>query len=243
MDPNRRTERSEEIVLANRGRYERLIGKLIYLSHTRPDIAFLVSVVSQHMNNPTEDHLEAINQILRYLKMTTGHGLLFRKCENREIEIYTDASWAGELTERRSTTGYCSYVWGNLVTWRSKKQPVVSRSSEELEYRALTLGICEGMWLQRLLRELRIEAKSVVRMFCDSQATIDISKNQIHHDRTKHVEIDQHFISEKVNNGIIQLSYIPTRLQTANILTEALPRTSFDEFNSKIGLYNIYNPA
>ena len=140
------------------------------------------------MNNPNEDHLEAVNRILRYLKMTPGHGLLFKKCENREIEIYTDASWAGELTERRSTTGYCSYVWGNLVTWRSKKQSVVSRSSAELEYQALALGICEGMWLQRLLRELRVEAKKAVRMFSDSQAAINIAKNPVHHDRTKHVE-------------------------------------------------------
>ncbi|KAL5548352.1 hypothetical protein UlMin_003583 [Ulmus minor] len=130
-------------------------------------------------------------------------------------KIYTDASWVGELTERRSTTGYYSYVWGNLVTWRSKKQLVVSRSSAESEYHALALGI----------------------------SAIDISKNPVHHDRTKHVEIDRHFISEKVNNGIIQLSYIPTRLQTADILTKALPRTSFDEFNYKLGLYNIYNPA
>ncbi|KAL5574813.1 hypothetical protein UlMin_016512 [Ulmus minor] len=180
MDPNRRTKRMRK----------RLVGKLIYLSHTRPDIAFSVSVVSQQVNNPTEDHLEAVNRILRYLKMTPGHGLLFKKCENHEIEIYTDASWAGELTERRSTTGYCSYVWGNLVTWRSKKQPVVSRSSAESEYRALALGICEGIWLQRLLRELRVEAKSAVKMFCDSQAAIDISKNPVHHDRTKHVGID-----------------------------------------------------
>ena len=90
---------------------------------------------------------------------------------------------------------------------------MVSRSSAESEYRALALGICEGMWLQRLLRELRVEAKKAVRMFSDSQADINISKNPVHHDRTKHVEIDRHFISEKVNNGIVQLSYIPTRLQ------------------------------
>ncbi|KAL5564966.1 hypothetical protein UlMin_028130 [Ulmus minor] len=243
IDPNRITKRSEESVPADKGRYQRLVGKLIYLSHTRRNIAYSVSVVSQHMNNPSEDHLEAVNWILRYLKITPVHDLLFKKCENCEIEIYTDASWARELAERRSITGYCSYVWGNLVNWRSKKQSVVSRSSAESEYRALALGICEGMWLQRLIWELKVETKNAVRMFSDSQATINISKNPVHHDWTKHVEIDRHFISEKVNNGIVQLSYIPTRLQTADILTKALPRISFDEFNSKLGLYNIYNPA
>ena len=99
------------------------------------------------------------------------------------------------------------------------------------------------MWLQRLLRELKVETKDTVRMFSDSQAAISIAKNPVHHDRTKHIEIDRHFISEKVNNGIVQLSYVPTRLQIADILTKALPRVSFDELNSKLGLYNIYNPA
>ena len=243
MDPTKRLSRSEESSPVDKGRYQRLVGKLIYLSHTRPDIAYSVSVVSQHMNNSTEDHLEAVNRILRYLKMTPGHGLLFRKCENREVVIYTDASWAGELTDRRSTTGYCSYVWGNLVTWRSKKQAVVSRSSAESEYRALALGICEGMWLQRLLRELKVEVQDSVKMFSDSQAAISIVRNPVHHDRTKHIEIDRHFISEKVNNGIVQLSYVPTKQQIADVLTKALPRVSFDELNSKLGLYNIYNPA
>ena len=243
MDPNKKPNRNEDSNPVDKERYQRLVGKLIYLSHTRPDIAYSVSVVSQHMNNPSENHLEAVNRILRYLKMTPGRGLLFKRSEKREVEIYTDANWAGELTDRRSTTGYCSFVWGNLVTWRSKKQAVVSRSSAESEYRALALGICEGMWLQRLLRELKVETKDTVKMFSDSQAAISIAKNPVHHDRTKHIEIDRHFISEKVNNGIVQLSYVPTRLQIADILTKALPRVSFDELNSKLGLYNIYNPA
>ena len=105
------------------------------------------------------------------------------------------------------------------------------------------MGICEGMWLQRLLRELKLKVQASVKMFTDSQAAISIAKNSVHHDRTKHIEIDRHFISEKVNTGIIQLSYIPTRQQIVDVLTKALPRVSFDELNSKLGLYNIYNPA
>ena len=195
------------------------------------------------MNNPTEDHLDAVNKILRYLKMTPGHGLLFKKSESCEVNIYTDVSWAGEQTDRRSTTGYYSYVWGNLVTWRSKKQAVVSRSSAELEYQALALGICKGMWLQRLLRELKVKVQASVKMFTASQAAISIAKNPVHHDRTKHIDIDHHFISEKVNTGIVQLSYISTRQKIVDVLTKALPRVSFDELNSKLGLYNIYNPS
>ena len=107
----------------------------------------------------------------------------------------------------------------------------------------MALGICEGMWLQRLLRELKVEAQDFVKMFSDSQAAISITKNLVHHGKTKHIEIDGHFFSEKVNNEIIQLSYVPTKLQIADVLTKALPRINFDECNSKIGLYNIFDPT
>ena len=136
----------------DKDRYQRLVGKLIYLSHTRPDIAFAVSVVSQHMHSPKEAHLEASYRILRYLKGSPGKGLFFKKSEKRQIEVFTDADWAGSIEDRRSTTGYCTFVWGNLVTWRSKKQNVVARSSAEAEFRAVAQGICEGLWLKNSWR-------------------------------------------------------------------------------------------
>lgn len=105
------------------------------------------------------------------------------------------------MKDRRSTSGYCTYIWGNLVAWRSKKQSVVARSSVEAEFRAIALGICEGLWLKRVMEELKISTEFPMKMFCDNQATISISHNPVHHDRTKHVEIDQHFIKEKVENG------------------------------------------
>ena len=107
--------------------------------------------------------------------------------------------------DRQSASGYCTYVWGNLVTWRSKKQSVVARSSAEAEFRAMALGICEGIWLERLLKELCISVKKPVNMYCDNQSAISIAKNLVHHDLTKHVEIDRHFIKEKVERGEIRL--------------------------------------
>ncbi|CAN1753617.1 Retrovirus-related Pol polyprotein from transposon TNT 1-94 [Linum perenne] len=227
----------------DRGRYQRLVGKLIYLAHTRPDIAYAVSIVSQHMHDPTEDHLEAVTRILRYLKKSAGLGLLFQKQKLRNIVVYTDASWAGELTGRRSTSGYCTYVWGNLVTWRSKKQAVVSRSSAEAEFRALAQGICEGIWLRRVLDELKMEHARPVTLLCDNQAAISIVKNPVHHDRTKHVEIDRQFISEKVSEGIIRVDYVPSQLQLADIFTKALSRDIFNNLMSKLGLFNIFKPS
>jgi hypothetical protein len=227
----------------DKGRYQRLVGKLIYLSHTRPDISFAVSTVSQFMNCPTEEHMEALYRILRYLKMTPGQGLFFQKSTSREIEIFTDADWAGSVTDRRSTSGYCTFVWGNLVTWRSKKQPVVSRSSAEAEFRALSQGICEGIWIKRVLHEIGILNSNPIKVLCDNQSAISIAKNPVHHDRTKHVEIDRHFIKENIENGTISLQYTPTSQQTADILTKAVPRKTFENLTSKLGLLNIYNLA
>ncbi|RVW64572.1 Retrovirus-related Pol polyprotein from transposon TNT 1-94 [Vitis vinifera] len=212
MDTTVKLEESDGSAPVDKGRYQRLVGKLIYLSHTRPDIGFSVSVVSQFMNNPTEKHMTAVIRILRYLKMTPGKG-------------------------------YCSFVWGNLVTWRSKKQSVVARSSAEAEFRAMAQGICEGIWLNRLLEELRVPLKHPMVLYCDNQAAISIAKNPVHHDRTKHVEIDRHFIKEKIEEGVLKVSYTPTNCQTADILTKALARVNFEDLTEKLGMINIYNAA
>lgn len=139
----------------NQSQYQRLVKKLIYLSHTRPDIAFVVSLVSQFMQSPKEEHQEAVYRILRYLKSSPGTGLFFKKGQDRGIESFTDADWVGSTIDRRSTSGYCTFIWGNLVTWRSEKQNVVARSSAEVEYRSMAHGICEIIWLKKMMEELK----------------------------------------------------------------------------------------
>ncbi|XP_020595581.1 uncharacterized protein LOC110035650 [Phalaenopsis equestris] len=131
MDPYKKINTEKNSATVDRGRYQRLVGRLIYLSQTRLDIGFSVSIVSQFMNSPTEEHMNAVYRILRYLKMTLGKELLFQRNKDRSIEVYSDADWAENVSDRRSTSGYCTYVWGNLVTWRSKKQSVLSRNSAE----------------------------------------------------------------------------------------------------------------
>ncbi|RVW52517.1 Retrovirus-related Pol polyprotein from transposon TNT 1-94 [Vitis vinifera] len=243
MDPIGKIDKDNDSHPTDKDRYQRLVGKLIYLTHTRPDIGFAVSMVSRYMNNPNERNMKAVYRILQYLKKSPGRGLYFKKTSSREVEVFTDADWAGSLTDRRSTTGYCSYVWGNLVTWRSKKQSVVARSSAEAEFRAMAHGICEGMWLQRILKELGIISNSTMTVLCDNKATISIAKNPVQHDRTKHVEIDRHFIKEKLEGGTIRLMYIPSSRQTADILTKALPKTTYENMKSKLGMLDIYYPT
>ena len=239
MDPARKGRGEKESSPTNKDRCQNLVEKLIYLTHTRPDIAFAVSMASRFMNNPTECHMKAVNRILQYLKGTPGKGLHFRKHSNRGIEVFTDADWAGSITDRKSTSGYCSYVWGNLVTWRSKKQAVVARSSAEAEFRALSYGICEGIWLQRMLNELGIVQNCPMQLLCDNKAAISIAKNPVHHDRTKHVEIDRHFIKEKLDNGTATLEYVPSSMQTADILTKGLSKTIYATLRSNLGMVDI----
>ena len=182
----------------NKEKYQRLVGRLIYLSHTRPDIAHAVSVVSQFMHAPSEDHMSVVWRIIRYLKLAPKKGLLFAKNGHLEIEGYTDADWAGSVTDRRSTSGYLTFVGGNLVTWRSKKQNVVARSSAEAEFRGVAKGLCELLWLQKLLTELGYPPGLEIKLFCDNKAAINIAHNPVQHDRTKHVEIDRYFIKENL---------------------------------------------
>jgi len=242
IDPNQKLGNIVDGVPVNVQQYQRLVGRLIYLAHTRPDIAFAVSLVSQFMHSPCEEHLDATHRILRYLKSCPGKGLLFKKGENRAVEAFTDADWAGP-GDRKSTSGYCTFVWGNLVTWRSKKQSVVSRSSAEAEFRSMANGICELLWIRRVLEDLKKEAELPLKLFCDNKAAISIAQNPVQHDRTKHIEIDRHFIKEKMEAGIICTPYITTKEQTADILTKGLFRPVFEFFVTKLGMYDMYAPT
>lgn len=127
--------------------------------------------------------------------------------------------------------------------WRSKKQSIVARSSAEAELRAMAHGVCEGLWIRRVMAELNMEINGPIKVFCDNQATISIATNPVHHDRTKHIEIDRHFIREKVDEKVLKLLYTPSSQQAADILTKPLQRNAFDELCSKLGMLNIYCPA
>ena len=141
--------------------YQKLIGRLLYLSHTRPDISYSVNVLSQFMHSPRRSHFQAAHRVMRDLKGTTGLGISFIKIGKLDLTLYTDSEYAGSLIDRRSTTGYCTMLGGNLVTWRSKKQSVVSKSSTEAEFRAMSSGIDEVLWIRGILQELRIPYKEL----------------------------------------------------------------------------------
>ena len=240
MDPNHKLANVKDGTPVDTAQYQKLVGKLIYLAHTHPDIAFSMSVVSQFMHSPYDEHLDAIFRILRYLKSTSGKGLFFKKGDQRTIEAYTDIDWAGSITNRRSTSGYCTFVWGHLVTWRSKKQSVVARSSAKGEYRAMAHGVCEMLWLKQVLVELKRPNEVPMKLYCDNKAAISIAHNPIQNYRTKHIKIDRPFIKEKLEEGAICMPFVPSAQQIVDILTKGLFRSNFELLTSKLGMTNIY---
>ncbi|KAK8936826.1 hypothetical protein KSP39_PZI012397 [Platanthera zijinensis] len=226
-------------LLQNPEYYRRLVGKLIYLTVTRPDISFAVGLVSRYMHSPRKSHLQAVERILRYLKNAPGQGLVYRTSSFAPTLVaYSDADYAGSLDDRRSTSGFCTYLGGHLVTWRSKKQAVVARSSAEAEYRAMASVVSELTWLESLLTDLGVKLPSPARLLCDSQAAIHIAKNPVFHERTKHIEVDCHFIREKVQMKKIDLSHVPGSEQVADVFTKALSKTLFYQCLSKLGAYD-----
>jgi hypothetical protein len=174
------------------------------------------------MHDPRIPYQEAVYQILRYLKSCPGKSVLFNKNGHIKIEVYTDADWARCLDDRKSTSGYYSFVGGNLVFWRSKKHNVVARSTAEAEYRAMTQSVSEELWLCKLLQELRLLEDKPIMLYCDNKAAINITNNSVQHDRTKHVEIDRHLIKDKINEVIVCMFFIGTKEQIADVFTKWL---------------------
>ena len=220
--------------VADSTQYHSLAGALQYLTFTRPDIAFAVQQVCLYMHDPREPHLAALKRILRYLRGTLSLGLTMRRSSPTELIVYTDADWAGCPDTRRSTSGYAVFLGDNLVSWSSKRQHTVSRSSAEAEYRAVANGVAEATWLRQLLFELHRPPRRATLVYCDNVSAVYLSSNPVQHQRTKHVEIDLHFVREKVALGHARVLHVPTTSQYADVFTKGLPTSLFQEFRSSL---------
>ncbi|GKB28078.1 uncharacterized mitochondrial protein-like protein, partial [Tanacetum coccineum] len=240
MIPKLKLRSEDGRLLHNPEKYRRVVRKLNYLTITRPDIAFSVSVVSQFLIAPRTSHWDAVTQILGYLKGTPGLGILYVNHGHHIAEGFTDVDYAGCPNTSRSTTGYCVFIGGNLVSWKSKKQNVVSRSSLEAEYRVIAQTTYELVWLRNLLGEIGFPQSKPMKMWCDNQAAIYIATNPVFHERTKHIEVDCHFTREKLEDGTITTPHIRTESQLADVLTKALPGTRINSICNKLGMINIY---
>lgn len=229
--------------LKDPSQYRRLIGRLIYLTISRPDITYAVQLLSQFMQRPCLPHLDAAHHVIRYLKNSPGQGLFFPSNSDFQITAYCDADWASCPMSRRSITGYYIFLGGAPISWKSKKQSTVSRSSAESEYRSMAATTSELIWLRGLLGDLCLSHSQPMYLHCDNQSALHIAANPVFHERTKHIEIDCHFIREHLQSGTIATKYVPTQFQLADILTKALGRDRFHFLLRKLGIQDLHAPT
>uniref|UniRef100_A0A2N9GP76 Integrase catalytic domain-containing protein n=1 Tax=Fagus sylvatica TaxID=28930 RepID=A0A2N9GP76_FAGSY len=220
--------------------YRQLVGSLFYLTVTRPDISYAVHIVSQFMAVSRSLHYAVVLRILRYLKGTLFHGLHFSSQSSLTLQAYSDADWAGDPTDRRSTTGYCFLLGDSFISWRSKKQFVVTRSSTETEYQALADTTAELLWLRWLLQDLGIDCSTAVLIHCDNRSAIQIAHNDVFHERTKHIEIDCHFVRHHLLQGTLQLRSMSSQDQLVDIFTNPMPLGRFRDLISKLKLVSLH---
>ena len=195
------------------------------------------------MDVPRITHWEGALRVLAYIKRAPGKGLIYRHHDHLRIKAYFDIRYVRDKGDRKSTAGYCTYVGGNLVTWHSRKQKFVSCSSVEAEYRAMAATACEMVCLQSFVQDLGITTPMPMPMHCDDQAAIFIARNLAFHKRTKHIEIDCHFIRDKVLMGVISTPHVTSSDQLADIFTKSVISVSYDCLGSKLGMFDLYSPA
>ena len=183
----------------------------MYLTTTRPDVMFVVSLISRFMDCPTELHLQSAKRILRYLKGTIDFGVFYKKGGNEELVAYTDSDYAGDLDDRRNTLGYVFMLSSGAVSWSSKKQHVVSLSTTATEFIAATSCSCQAIWLRRILEGLNHAQHDSTIVYCDNSSTIKLSKNLVMHGRCKHIDVHFHFLRELTKDGIIDMVHCHTQ--------------------------------
>ena len=213
---------------------------MTYLSTTtRPDISAAVSVLSQYMSEPSSDHWIGVKRVLRYLRGTMNFGLKFSVDDkNPQLVGYSDSDWAGDQDTRKSTTGYVFQINNCTVSWSSRKQSTVAKSSTEAEYVALSTATQEAIWLRRLMVDLGKDMDIPTTIYEDNQGAIELAKNPKYHNRTKHIDVCFHFVRERIASNEIHVEYCPTEFMTADIMTKGLTRVVFEKFRDMLGVCN-----
>lgn len=214
--------------------YRSIVGGLQYVVLTRLDIAFSVNKVCQFLHKPLNVHFKAVKRILRYVQWTLDHGLQFTRSSKFLLEGFSDASWGSDTDNRRSTSGFCVFLGDNPISWSSRKQQVVSKSTAEAEYRSLAYVTAEMVWIQSLLSELSAPIKTKALVWCDNVAAVSVAGNPVMHSKFKHVELDLFFVREKVASGILQVGHVPSQDHIADVLTKPLSEGLVTKFRSQL---------
>ncbi|KAG7559072.1 Reverse transcriptase RNA-dependent DNA polymerase [Arabidopsis thaliana x Arabidopsis arenosa] len=239
MDQSVKLSKNKKEGLIDETNYRRTIGCLRYLLHTRPDLSFSVGMLSRYMQEPKESHGTALKQVLRYLKGTLSHGLVFERSNGAGLVGYSDSSHNVDEDDGKSTTGHVFYFNGCPITWCSQKQETVALSSCEAEFMAATEAAKQAIWLQELFAEVIGRECESVTIRVDNKSAIALTKNPVFHGRSKHIHRRYHFIRECVENGQVEVEHVPGEEQKADILTKALGRIKFKEMRGLIGVKDV----
>ncbi|XP_048229099.1 secreted RxLR effector protein 161-like [Ricinus communis] len=199
-----------------------MVGSLMYLTATRPDLMFVVSLISRFMASPTQLHYVAVKRIMRYLKGTINYGIWYKQGEGSDLVAYTDSDYAGDIDDSKSTSGYVFLMGGGAVAWSSRKQPIVTLSTTEVEYVAAATCACQAIWMRRILEEISHAQVGEIVMLCDNTSTIKLSKNPVMHGRSKHIRVRYHFLKDLAKEGVIKLVYCSKEMQLADMIDEGV---------------------
>ncbi|GAA0162877.1 transmembrane signal receptor [Lithospermum erythrorhizon] len=243
MEPNHKLGESTSTMLENGEQYRRLVSRLLYLSYTRPDLAYSVHILSQFLQKPRRDHWDASLRVVRYLKNSPGQGILLRSDSDLNLSSWCDSDWVSCPMTRRSITGWVVFLGGSPISWKTKKQKTVSLSSSEAEYHSLIALTYELKWLKGLLMGLGVSSIDVVPVYCDSQSALHLAHNPVFHERSKHIEVDCHFVRDTIQDGTIVASHVSTTSQLADFFTKPLGKQRFNFLLCKLGICDIHAPT
>ncbi|KAK1431533.1 hypothetical protein QVD17_07993 [Tagetes erecta] len=236
MNYNEKLQLEDGADRSNEEQFRSLIGGLLYLTHSRPDLAYSVSLISRFMQAPSKIHMGAARRILKYVAGTTKLGIWYKRSQGVKLVGFSDSDWASSVDDRKSLSAYVFTLGAGVVSWRSKKQTTVALSSTEAEYIAATGATCQALWLRRVLKDLGYTQEEPTIIYCDNKSTINLAKNPITDGRTRHIDIKYHFIREMIGKEEVILHFCNTHNQIADVMTKSLAREKFVYFRHKLGV-------
>jgi hypothetical protein len=213
-----------------------MIGSLLYITTSRPDIMHVVGMVGRYQARPKQSHLLAVKRIFKYLKGKINYGLWYPRNHNFQLSVYSYVDWANYVDERKSTSGGVFFLGDSLVAWLRKKQGSISLSTTEVEYIVVSTCCTQVLWMIQTLGDLEVNYNASIQFHCDNTSAISVSKNLVFHSKTKHITMKYHFLREQVTNTIVSLHYIPSKDQIVDIFTKLLAKSQFEYLHQMLGM-------